>query len=380
MIETADVLVIGGGVSGLSLAARLASKVRVVVAEAEPHLGVHASGRSAALLGETHGPAEVRTLCSMSRSFFENPPASFADTPLCRPRRIVVYAVEDRVPDLRHAFEEARKTAPVEWLGEAEVRELCPLMKPGVAAAGFVEPNGLALEPHALLQALARTVRQSGGVIMTDAPVERIVRKDGSWRVIAAGQEVACGVIVNAAGAWADEVAALAGAKRMNMQPLRRTAATIGVPDDLAALAAEHPATIPVEESFYFKPEGGALMVCLSEETPSEPCDAYADDLDVATALERFHTATIVPRARPTATWAGLRTFAPDRLPVVGSDPEVEGFFWYAGQGGSGIETAPALSALAAKVLLGEALEPLEAALTRRFCARRFASDRGTQL
>ncbi len=374
MSETADVLVIGGGISGFSIAGRLAPHMRVIVAEQEEHPGMHASGRSAALLGEAHGPMEVRQLCGMSRAFFEAPPDGFTEAPLSGPRRLVVYAEEEHLSTLQTEFEVAGETASVEWLTDKEVVEHCPLLKPGVAAAGFTEPHGLALDPHGLLQAFVRVVRRSGGTVLTSAPVERLERRGGAWHVEAGGNEITCGVVVDAAGPWADRVAALAGAVPIGVTPLRRTAATIGVPDDLAAQAAEHPATIPIDESFYFKPEAGALMVSLSEETPSEPCDAFADDLDVALALERFHTATIVPRARPTATWAGLRTFAPDRLPVVGFDSDIDGFFWYAGQGGSGIETSPALSNLAAKLIRGVALETTEAELAKKFSAERFAT------
>lgn len=189
--------------------------------------------------------------------------------------------------------------------------------------------------------------------------------------VEAGGRSIACGILVDAAGAWADDVAELAGMALRGLQPMRRTAATIGVPDDIAAMLPWHPFVAPVDESFYFKPEAGTIMVSLSDETPSDPCDAYADDLDVALALERFHEATIVPRARLIASWAGLRTFALDRLPVVGFEPGAENFFWYAGQGGYGIQTSPAHSALAAKLILGQALDPAEAEI-----AAAFRSDR----
>lgn len=363
MSESVDILVIGGGISGVSLAGRLAPYARVALAEAEDHLGTQSTARSAALFGEAHGPAEVRRLCGMSRSFFTRPPDGFSDAPLCGPRRIVVYCGESDVGRLRTEFELAGTTAALEWLEAGDVAAACPLLAPGVAAAGFMEPDAFDLEPHALLQSFARIVRRSGGMILTASPVEAIERRGSGWRAKAGPHEIACGIVVDAAGAWADRVAELAGARPLGLTPMRRTAATMPVPAEMTARLSGHPAAMPVDESFYFKPDAGAIMVSLSEETPSEPCDAYPDDMDVALALERFHAATVVPRARPIATWAGLRTFAPDRLPVVGFDAERDGFFWYAGQGGSGIEMSPALSAIGTKVLLGKILEGPEAEL-----------------
>jgi D-arginine dehydrogenase len=374
MSESVDILVTGGGISGVSLAGRLAPHARVAVVEAEDHLGTQSTARSAALFGEGHGPEAVRRLCGMSRTFFTDPADGFSDAPLCRPRKIGVYSGPDALDRLRAEFETAARTAFVEWLEAEAFAAACPLLAPGVAAAGFIEPNGFDLEPHALLQAFARVVRRNAGLVLTSAPVRSIERTDGAWRVRAGPHEITCGIIVDAAGAWADPVAELAGAKRVGLTPMRRTAATMPVPAELAGLLPGHPAVIPADESFYFKPDAGAIMVSLSEETPFEACDAYPDDEDVALALERFHAATIVPRARPTATWAGLRTFSPDRLPVVGFDPEVDGFFWYAGQGGSGIEMSPALSALGARLVLGQPLREAEAGLAHAFDPRRFTA------
>lgn len=367
MPDSFDIAVIGGGISGVSLAARLAAHARVVVLEAEEHLGTHATGRSAALLVESYGTPGMRRLTTLSRPFFAAPPEGFSEAALSSRRAGIVYAEAADVPRLREEFASARQYAHVVWLEADEVPKLCPLMKPGIAAAAFVEPNALDLDANALLQGFARQVRRQGSQILTDAPALRAERQSHSWLVDAGENQIACGTIVNASGAWGDELAALCGVARRGLQPMRRTAATIGVPDELSALLASHPFVVSVDNSYYFKPDAGAIMVSLSEEAPSEPCDAYADDLDVATALERFHEATVVPRARPIATWAGLRTFAPDRLPVVGYEPGAPGFFWYVGQGGIGIQTSPAHSALAAKLILGQALDPVEAEIAAAF-------------
>jgi D-arginine dehydrogenase len=374
MVDTFDIVVIGGGISGASIAARLAPQARVLLLETEPHLGTQATGRSAALFVESYGPPAIRRLTTLSRSFFEAPPDGFSEAPLSRQRGGLVFGGEADRDKVEAEFAIAKKSAEVVWLEADEILKLAPLLRPGVAAAGFLEPFARDLGASALLQGFAREARRHGAEIATSSPVSRIVREHGGWRVEAGGRAISCRVVVNAAGAWADNVAALAGLSPRGLKPMRRTAATIAVGGELAALLPSHPFATPVDESFYFKPETGALMVSLSEETPSEPCDAWPEDIDVATALERFHEATIVPRARPVATWAGLRTFARDRLPVVGFDPDAPGFFWYAGQGGYGIQTSPAHSELAAKAVLGEALGPAEAEILRAFRPERLAT------
>lgn len=371
MTITADVAIVGGGISGISLAARLAPHARVVVIEAEEQLGTQASGRSAALLVEAYGPPPVRRLTSISRGFFESPPEGFSETPLARRRGALIYGSGAQRDRVRAEYEEALRTAPVVWVEGATLETLCPLLKPGVGAVGYLEPGVLDLDTHALLTGFLRQARAGGVAVLTAAPLTAATVAGGAWDLRTGAGPVSCGLLVDAAGAWADEVAELAGIERWGLTPMRRTAATLRVPEDLAGRLAQHPFVGPVDSSYYFKPETGAVMVSLSEESPSEPCDAHADDLDVSLALERFHAATIMPRARPVAVWAGLRTFAADRLPVVGREPGTEGFFWYAGQGGTGLQTSPGQSALAAKLILGEALEPGEAEIAAACSSRR---------
>lgn len=372
MPEIFDIAVIGGGISGVSVAARLAPFARVVVLETEDHLGVHATGRSAALFVESYGTPGMRRLTTWSRPFFESPPKQFADGPLSYRRTGVVYAAAKVLPRLRKEFVLAQKSAAVTWLEADEVAALCPLLRPGIAAAGFAEPSALELDSNALLQGFARQVRGSGSAIITGAGLARARRQSGKWTMEAGRWEIVCDVIVNAAGAWGDKVAESCGVAACGLQPMRRTAATIGIPAELASITATHPFVTPVDETFYFKPDAGSLMVSLAEEAPSPPCDAYPEEIDVATALERFHEATIVPRARPIATWAGLRTFSRDRLPVVGFDPKASGFFWYVGQGGIGIQTSPAHSELAAKLVLGRPLGEVETGIATSFRPDRF--------
>jgi D-arginine dehydrogenase len=372
MVEAVDILIIGGGISGVSLAARLAGHRSVVLVEAEEHLGTQTTARSAATLVEAYGPPGIRPLTKASRRFFETPPDGFTDVPLCSGRPVLVYGAADQLDRLHHEYGLARQATGIEWLDAEGVLETCPLLRPGIAAAGFLEPGALALDVNALLQGFAGVARRNGARLLTGAPVRRIAQTPDGWRVEAGARGIACGLLVNAAGAWADRVAGLAGVAPIGLEPRRRTAATIAVPESMAALLPRHPLVAPLDESFYFKPEVGSIMVSLSEETPSEPMDPWPDDIDVATALERFHAATIVPETRPTAAWAGLRTFASDRLPVVGFDAAAQSFFWYAGQGGYGIQTAPALSALGAKLLLGQPLDQTENEIALSLDAGRF--------
>jgi D-arginine dehydrogenase len=372
MPEIVDVLIVGGGISGVSMAARLAGRASVVLLEAEEHLGTQSTARSAALFIETYGSDVIRRLTKRGRGFFQAPPDGFTAAPLARRRGGLVYASEEGVGSLREQYARAQRSAEVAWADAEEILKLCPLMRPGVAAAGFLEPNAMDLDANALLQGFARVAQCDGARIHRSASARKIERAGERWLVSTPDRAIACAVIVNAAGAWADQIAELAGVRRRGLQPMRRTAATIEVPPDMAELLPSLPFVTPIDESFYFKPEARSIMVSLSEETPSEPCDAYPEDLDVAIALERFHAATVVPRVRPTATWAGLRTFPPDRNPVVGFDGEAPGFFWYAGQGGYGIQTSPALSALGAKLLLADELDPAEAELAAALDSRRF--------
>ena len=373
MTLSADVLIVGGGIAGVSLAARLAPSRSVVLVEAEEHLGTHATGRSASMLIGAYGPPVIRRLTGASRGFFESPPAGFAAAPLARPRACLVYAgPEDDPALLRREFLAASDGGEPVWLDRDGVLAACPILRPERVAAGFIDRNPLDLDTDALLQAFARAAERSGARILRGAGLSAIARAAGGWQAAAAGETIFCGIVANAAGAWADRVAALAGLPPLGLEPRRRTAATLPLPGDVSERAESLPMVMPVDESFYFKPDAGAMLVSLSEETPAQPGDVYADDLDVALALERFHEATTVPRARPRAAWAGLRTFAPDRRPVVGFDARDPAFFWHAGLGGYGIQTSPALASLSAGLIAGAALDEPEREMAEAMAPARF--------
>ncbi len=360
MAERADIVIIGGGIAGISLAARLAGTRRVVLPEAEEHFGTQSTGRSAALFVEAYGPPAIRRLSALSREFFLSPPPDFSEGALTAKRGALTYAPADALDRLEHEVALTSGIAGIERLDAAGVLARCPLLRPGIAVAGIYDDNVLDLDAAALLQGFVRMAGAGGVALRRGAPLRAADRFNGRWHVETTAGTIEAEILVNAAGAWADSVAAAADLAPLGLEPRRRTAATLSVPAEYAGLVPRLPAVFPVDESFYFKPEARSIMVSLADETPSEPCDAWPEDFDVAMALDRFHEATIFPRSRPVATWAGLRTFAPDRTPVVGFDPRAENFFWCAGQGGYGIQTSPALSALAAGLLLGAAPTPDE--------------------
>lgn len=351
-MKTADVIVIGGGIAGAGAAFELSARARVLVLEAEAQAGYHASGRSAALFTETYGNAAVRALTRASRAFYETPPDGFP-RPLLTPRGTLFAATEAMLGDLEALRADPDIAAATEPLGPDEARALVPLLKPEACAAGLYEPGARDVDTAGLHQGFVRAARTRGAEFVTDAQVTALSRSEGRWAVRWAGGAAEAPVVVNAAGAWADEVAALAGIAPVGLAPLRRTAITIAAPDGLDVRA--WPMVIAADESVYFKPDAGRILVSPADETPSEPCDAAPDEEDVALAAWRFEEATGVPVRRIESRWAGLRTFAPDRSPVVGEDPEAPGFVWLAGQGGYGFQTAPALSRLVAALALGEA-------------------------
>jgi len=358
----ADVIVIGAGIAGASVAAHLAEAQSVVLLEREDRAGYHSTGRSAALFTEIYGNTVIRALTRASRKFLFEPPAGFADGPLTRPRGCLYVATQTQLGSLRD-FAALPDVAPA--TRPLEVREaiaLCPILRADYVAAALIEPDSSDIDVSALHQGYLRLFRRRAGRLVTNAPVEALERGAGGWTVYAGTERFTAPLVVNAAGAWADEVAALAGLARVGLQPRRRTAVLVDVSPGIDV--SRWPFVNDVDEQFYFKPEAGSLFLSPADETPVEPSDAQPDEWDVATAVERVEAATTLQITRLKARWAGLRTFAPDRTPVVGYSGERDGFFWLAGQGGYGIQTAPALSRAAAALILESPLpEGLEAHL-----------------
>jgi D-arginine dehydrogenase len=349
-----DVAVIGGGIAGASAAALLAARASVVVIERESQPGYHATGRSAALFSEIYGNAPVRALSRASRAFLETPPAGFTASPILSPRGALHVGGRDDAALLDHAFETAHRLVPsVTRLAAAAVMRKVPAMRrEAVESGGVFEPDARDIDTNGLLQGFLRRVRNDNGKILLDAPVTAIERDGTRWRILAGGHEISAGVLVNAGGAWGDTLAILGGAKPIGLTPKRRTAFLIAPPEGMDT--RDWPLTIGAHEDLYFKPDAGKLLVSPADETPSEPVDAQPDELDVAIAADRLTERTTIEVRRIEHKWAGLRTFAPDKTPVVGFDPNVAGFFWLAGQGGYGFQTAPAMATLAAALIAGK--------------------------
>ena len=348
--QTVDVLIVGGGMAGSALASSLAGGGRsVVIVEAESHAGYHATGRSAAVFSQTYGGPVIRALSTASRRFFDEPPAGFADQPLVMPRgqlHVADAASEGRLEDLARNGDIAAVTRR---LSTRAVLELVPVLRPALVVSGLLEPGARDIDVHGLQQAYLRKFRAAGGQIALDGKVTALQRCVGGWRVQTSRGAFRAELVVNAAGAWASEVAAMAGASALDLQPCRRTAIHVGAPDGYDT--GSWPFVMDAAETFYFKPDAGALLVSPADETPVPPCDAQADELDVAIAVDRLEQATSIQVRRVTHRWAGLRTFAPDRAPLIGFDPQVKNFFWLAALGGYGIQTAPAVGELAAGLL-----------------------------
>jgi D-arginine dehydrogenase len=350
LATTADFLVIGAGMAGASAAYELSAVGDTVVLEREERPGVHATGRSAALFSETYGNATVRALTRAGRAFLTAPPQGFAEAPLLRPRGALFIASEAELPRLEALAATERDTgAFVELSGEA-VRARVPILRPEASVAGVYEAGAMDIDVDALHQGFLRGLRRRGGRLVTDAGVVGLKHERGVWIAKTAAGEFAAPIVINAAGAWADPVAGLAGLAAIGLAPKRRTAALIAGPDtDFSAW----PLVIEAAERFYFKPDAGRLLISPADETDTEPCDAQPDDLDIAIAADRIEQATTLVIRRISHRWAGLRTFAPDRTPVCGFDPRADGFFWLAGQGGYGIQTAAALAKRTARLVNG---------------------------
>ena len=348
MPEHADIIVIGAGIAGSSIAAELAAAARVVLLERESQPGYHATGRSAAFFAPAYGNAVVRGLTAASEQFFCQPPPDFSEARLLRQRDCLFIARRDQLAEL-HAT--AVENPALRELDAGAALQSVPVLSPDYVAAALLDDHGGDLDVDAILQGYLRCFRRRGGSLATGAEVTTVNFESGCWRAQTAQASYRAPVLVNAAGAWADSVAALAGLGELGICPMRRTALLIDVPDDLDG--SDWPLVIDVDEQFYFKPDAGQLLISPADETPSPACDAQAEELDVAEAVDRFERATGARVRRVNHRWAGLRSFAPDRTFVVGFDPRASGFFWFAGQGGYGVQSAPALAHLAHTLITG---------------------------
>lgn len=346
-----DVIVVGAGIAGAGAAWALAGDRRVMILEREGAAGYHATGRSAAILVRGYGAPAVWAATRASVPFLADPPAGFTDAPLLKPRGILTIATDAEAGALSRTTRAQRDLFPDIILGAEDLAlRHVPVLRGEHARAASYDPQGADIEAAALHAGFLAGARRQGATLALNQTLTAIERVGASWRVVTAEGVHEAPILVNAAGAWADAVARLAGVAPLGCAILRRTIALVDPPGGLDCAA--WPMVIDAAETFYFKPDAGRLAISPADETPSEPCDAQAEELDVAIGIDRVMTATRLDIRRVAHRWAGLRTFAPGRVPVCGFDRAADGFFWLAGQGGYGIQTAPGMSLLASDLIL----------------------------
>lgn len=346
MARAVDVLVIGGGIAGMSMAAKISARAGTVVLERESALGYHSSGRSATFYHFGIGNDAVRGLTAASSPFFETPPEPYGADRLWQAKAALFISDEARLPQLQTlAREMARFTDTVRNVGPDEMLDIVPVLRTGPQdiTAGLLDAAGRKLDADALLQANYRALRSTGGSVIFDAEVLSIDRDGKRWRVTTEAESFSAATIVNAAGAWADPVAAMAGVTPLGLRPLRRTIIGFAPPDGMDVSTWPFLKTV-YDDGFYMLPDAGRLLASPMDVMPSPPCDVQPEEYDMALAAWRVEEATTLNVARISARWAGLRTFTADQVPTAGFAPDAPNFFWLAGQGGYGLQTSPAMA------------------------------------
>ncbi len=372
-MERCDFLVIGAGMAGASAAYWLAERGRVVVLEQEDAAGYHSTGRSAAMYMETYGGPLTRGLTTAGRAFLADPPAGFAEVPLLSPQQVLYIGRTDQLEALDRLYDENRPRVPsLARLDAAEVLGQHVPLREDYVVGGVLEPESLEIDVAALHQGYLRGLRARGGRLLTAAGVSALARNGALWHAETPVGAFAAPVVINAAGAWCDAVAALAGVAPIGLQPKRRTAFIFDGPADGGV--GQWPMVHDIDDAFYLKPDAGRLLASPADETPSDPCDAHPEELDIAVGADRIMQAMNLEIRHIRNKWAGLRSFVRDRQPVAGFDVAAEGFFWLAGQGGAGIMTAPALGAITAAIAVGDPLP--EDAATRGVTAAQLSPGR----
>ncbi|MFI6924112.1 NAD(P)/FAD-dependent oxidoreductase [Nonomuraea spiralis] len=352
-----DFLIVGGGVAGACAGFFLAESGTVTLLEAERVPGHHSTGRSAALFSEYFGNPPVRALTTASRAFLAAPPPGFASTPLLTPRGVLALCPPGGEGLFDEVLAEGRRApAPAVEIDAAEALTHCPVLRPDRIGRAMLKPGAMDIDVDALHQGFLRGIRARGGQVVTSARVRALSRTGGVWRAVTDAGEHAAPTVVNAAGAWADEVAGLAGAGPVGLRPLRRTAFLVDPP--AGTDAASWPMVTDVADTYYFKPESGRLLVSPADATPVPPCDARPDDLDVAVGVRRVEEATTLTIRSVRRAWAGLRSVVADGTPVIGPDPGAPGFVWLAALGGHGVQTSPAAGRIAAAAAVSGAADP----------------------
>lgn len=370
----ADVLVVGAGVAGICVAGHLARHARVLLLERESVFAHHSSGRSAELYIEPYSNRSIFALTRGSRDFLLRTPDGFSEVPLARERGALTLAPEGQEAELDDFLRHWQSRCPgIREIEPARALAEVPVLIESYAQRAAYDPDVYALDTDAMLQGWLRILRQHGGELITDAGVSALERGGSLWQVHTPRGSFCAPVLVNAAGAWAASLGRMAGARSLPLLPHRRTAAIVAAPQGYAVDA--WPVVADAAHTFYFKPEAGALMLSPADATPTEAADVRPEEWDLALAVARAEEAARLGVKRFVATWAGLRTFVPDEVPVLGFDDQVAGFYWAAGQGGTGFQTAPAAGRwMAAEILGAPAPEDLlQLGLTREALSpRRF--------
>ena len=360
-----DYVVIGAGISGASVAYELSLKKQsVLIIEMEEFPGFHATGRSAAFFAETYGNHTVRCLTKASRDFFENAPKNFCENELFKARGALFIARDDQLEKLNQFYMEVSKLSDkvVQEDAAFALRKVGKLIPETIAGCVW-DPDSQEIDVAALHQGYLKLAKQNGAELKLNAAVTELINSENHWQIKTKDKIFSAKVIVNAAGAWADKVAQMAAVKPVGLVPKKRTVAV--VPIEKSIDVNDWPLVVDIDEEFYFKPEGGNLLLSPADETPVEPMDAYTEMMDVAVAVERVTAVLDIEIKQVSHEWAGLRTFVEDKSPVIGFDSENSSFFWLAGQGGYGIQMAPACAKLAASLMLGE--KPSESLLAFGF-------------
>jgi D-arginine dehydrogenase len=345
---TCDVLIVGGGIGGVSLGAAVAPERRVLLIEAEAQLAYHSTGRSAAVYLPSYGGGVVRALTVASRALYDELSDERGDA-LLQPRPLLWLSIDEASE--RAVHDVAAESGALQLIDTAEAVAMCPALRPERIRGAGVDAGGMEIDVAGLHDAYVKRLRRAGGTVLRSAPLRHVSRHDGGWEVMAGGDVIQAGMVVDAAGAWADDVAARAGVTGIGLSPRRRSAFLSPVHGDFGD-RHRWPLVNDGLERWYFKPDGGGVLVSPADETPSEPCDAKPDELEIARAIEEINEVTTLGLRSVSHAWAGLRSFVADRQPVVGARAEDPGFFFFAGQGGYGIQMAPALAALGASILL----------------------------
>jgi D-arginine dehydrogenase len=357
--DVLDAVIIGGGIAGTSVAYFMADHARVLVLERESQPGLHSTGRSAALFSETYGTPQIRALTRASRAFLERPPRDFVEHELLAPRGALVIGSRRQAAQVEADYEATRALTGVHLLDEAQMRARVPVLEPEFAQLGLFEPGAADVDVNSLHQGFIRGLRQRGSRVECGVQIRSIERSGGEWLLEVAmrgaqAHTLRAPLLIDAAGAWADEVAALAGVPPLGIEPRRRSAFLFQPPVGLET--ARWPFVTSVAEDFYFKPDAGLLLGSPANADPVRPHDVQPEDLDIALAIDRIEQATTLRIERPLRPWAGLRSFVADGGVVGGFDPAARGFFWLAALGGYGIQTCAALGEACAHLALGRSL------------------------